>query len=123
VTLSRSVALALAASLACAPPAPAQQNCQRISFARGESSTIITGVAPAEDVLCYEFAAQAGQTATLKVLSGRNVIFSIHGVMDAQNDYSFRTQQKTYKFVVGQMMRSITNEPFRLRVSVGQPLR
>jgi hypothetical protein len=109
---------ALAAGLACAPAALAQERCSRISFPRSESSTIVTGVAPADGVVCYEFATQAGQTASLKVLSGRNVIFSIIDVMDAQNDYTFRTQQKTYKFVVGQLMRSITNEPFRIRVSV-----
>jgi hypothetical protein len=93
------------------------QSCEPIHFKRGSYSGTVEGVAPAEDVVCYELATGAGQRATVKV-TGKNVIFSIGGVIDAQDEYSFTTKKQTYRIIVGQLMRSITKEPFTLTVSV-----
>jgi hypothetical protein len=45
-------------------------------------------------------------------------MFAIEDVVDGQNNYSFRTQARTYRILVGQLMRSATVERFRLSVSL-----
>jgi len=60
------------------PTAYAQDNCTSINFAPGHSSAVVKGVSPPDDVVCYTFAAAAGQTATLKV-TGRNMVISVIG--------------------------------------------
>ena len=115
----RLLALAsLAASCLVIVAGPAQaQSCQPIQFERGTYSGTVSGTAPPEDVVCYEVSTGAAQRAEVSV-KGRNVIFSIVGVVDAQDRYSFTTEKKTYRILVGQLMRSITDEPFSLTVSV-----
>ena len=93
------------------------EKCETIRFKRGESSGTVQGMAPPDDVVCYQMTTGAGQTATLAI-RGNNCIFSIDGVVDAQDQYGFTTQKKTYKIKVGQLMRSITSESFSLSVSV-----
>ena len=108
----------LAASCLLIVAGPAQaQSCQPIQFERGNYSGTVSGTAPPEDVVCYEVSTGAAQRAEVSV-KGRNVIFSIVGVVDAQDRYSFTTDKKTYRILVGQLMRSITDEPFSLTVSV-----
>lgn len=46
------------------------------------------------------------------------MMFSIVDVVDAQDQYSFTTEKKTYRILVSQLMRAVDNEPFTLRVSV-----
>ena len=115
----RLLALAsLASSCLLIAAGPAQaQSCQPIQFERGTYSGTVSGTAPPEDVVCYEVSTGAAQRAEVSV-KGRNVIFSIIGVVDAQDRYSFTTEKKTYRILVGQLMRSITDEPFSLTVSV-----
>jgi hypothetical protein len=50
--------------------------------------------------------------------TGRNVIFVIEGVIDAQVSHQFKTKKQTYKIMVGQLMRSVTPQRFTLEVSV-----
>lgn len=111
-------ALALAAALALTSQAQADAPCTPIKFAAGHSRTIIHGMAPAGDVTCYSIATGAGEQATLKILKGANTVFSIDGVIDAQDSYSFKTEKKTYHILVGQLMRSDTPEAFDLDVAV-----
>ena len=47
--------------------AGAQENCQPITFPKGQTSTTIKGVAPASGPVCYTFNTDAGRTAKLKV--------------------------------------------------------
>jgi hypothetical protein len=91
--------------------------CETIRFQRGESSGSVHGVAPPDDVVCYQMTTGAGQTATLEI-QGRNVMFSIDGVVDGQDRYSFTTEKKTYRVHVGQLMRAVQGEPFTLSVSI-----
>lgn len=93
------------------------QSCEPIQFDRGAYSGTVEGVAPPDGTLCYTVATGAGQRAKVAV-AGRNVMFSIAGVVDAQDAYHFTTEQKTYRILVGQLMRSVTEEPFTLTVSV-----
>jgi hypothetical protein len=91
--------------------------CEMIRFERGQSSGTLRGVAPPEDSVCYEMTTGAGQTATLEI-KGRNVMFSIDGVVDGRDRYSFTTEKRTYRVIVGQLMRAVHNEPFTLSVSI-----
>jgi hypothetical protein len=97
--------------------AHAQENCTPVHFERGKSSAIIHGTAPPEDVICYTFDAGAGQTANLKV-SSSNMIISVVGIGDARESWTFKTKAQTYKFIVGQLMRSVSNAPYTVTLSV-----
>ncbi|MFY9975313.1 MAG: hypothetical protein WAK53_13720 [Chromatiaceae bacterium] len=91
--------------------------CETIRFKHGESSGTVTGMAPPDDVVCYQMSTVAGQQANVTI-KGTNCIFSIEGVVDAQDRYSFTTEKKTYKINVGQLMRAVAPERFTLSVSV-----
>jgi hypothetical protein len=110
--------LLIAAALCGAPIAWAADACQPIRFEPGHNSTTLLGSAPANDVVCYVMTTGRGQTATLKVVSGDNTIFSIDGMVDAQDSYSFKTERKTYRIQVGQLMRADAPEAFAIDVSV-----
>jgi hypothetical protein len=103
-----------------AAPAPggSDEGCKLVQFAAGQSSAVLQGIAPAETMLCYLMTTASGQTASVKVTSGKNVIITIIGVGDARDSFQFRTERKTYKIMVGQLMRSVTEQPFTISVSV-----
>jgi len=91
--------------------------CETIHFKRGTYSATVRGVAPADDLVCYQMATGPSQQMSLR-LSGRNVIFSVDNVIEGQNEYSFITEKRTYRISVSQLMRSMTDQPFTLFVSV-----
>lgn len=93
------------------------ETCEPIRFERGEYSGTVRGVAPPEGILCYTLGTGAGQRAEVRV-TGRNVFFSIRGVVDVQDHHSFTTEKKTYEILVGQLMRSLADQPFALTVTV-----
>jgi hypothetical protein len=95
----------------------AQDNCTSIRFAPGLSSAAVKGIAPPEEGVCYTFAAAAGQTANLKI-TGRNMVISVIDVGDARDVWTFKTEAQTYKFIVAQLMRSVTSEPYTVTLSV-----
>ncbi len=53
----------------------------------------------------------------VEVLKGTNIVFSLKGLIDAQTDYSFPIGDRPVEMVVGQLMRSVTDEAFGLRIS------
>jgi hypothetical protein len=110
------VLVALGALLTVAGTAHAG-SCEPIHFKRGHYSGSVRGVAPPDDIVCYEVGTGAGQHAEVRI-EGRNMVFSIEGVVDARDRYSFTTEKKTYRITVAQLMRSVTSEPFTLTVSV-----
>jgi hypothetical protein len=95
----------------------AQESCTPIRFAPGHSSATVKGTAPPEDSVCYSFAAADGQTAHLKV-TGRNMIISVINVGDARDSWTFRTKAQTYRFIVAQLLRSVSSEPYAVTLSV-----
>ena len=99
-------------------PAQAAAACRAIRFEAGHDTAVVNGRAPADGTVCYTLATGNGQAAKLKIVTGSNTIFSIDGLVDAQDEYSFRTERKTYEIDVGQLMRSNTAEAFALSVSV-----
>jgi hypothetical protein len=46
------------------------------------------------------------------------MIISVTGIGDAQVSWTFKTMAQTYKFVVGQLMRSLKPEPYTVTLSV-----
>jgi hypothetical protein len=94
-------------------------NCTPINFARGQSSMTVNGSVGSEEPLpCYTLATSKGQTATFKFIrTNGNMAFSIYGLVDDRDSYSFRTEAKTYKFIVFQTLRGLPS-PFALMVSV-----
>lgn len=93
------------------------ESCTAIQFERGHDAATVTGSAPPDGQRCYTLATGAGQRASLTV-DGHNMMFSIVDVVDAQDQYSFTTEKKTYTILVGQLMRAVADEPFTLMVSV-----
>jgi hypothetical protein len=83
------------------------QSCEPIQFKRGHDSGTVRGIAPPDDVVCYELGTGAGQRADVSI-EGSNVMFSVSGLVDARDQYSFTTEKKTYRIDVGQLMRSIS---------------
>ena len=67
-----------------------------------------------QEPVCHSYIAVAGQTAQLKVTGNISVI----GIGDAQVSWTFKTTAQTYKFVVGQLMRSVKPEPYTVTLSV-----
>ncbi len=90
-----------------------------IHFAPGKSSATVRGsVGSDEPFPCYTLATGKGQSATLTFIkTNGNMAFSIYGLVDDRDEYSFKTEVKTYKFIVFQNMRAVS-EPFALLVSV-----
>jgi hypothetical protein len=88
-------------------------NCMAIHFATGRSSATVRGpVGSDEPFPCYTLAPGNGQTATLRFTkTNGNMAFTIYGLVDDHDGYSFKTEAKTYKFIVFQTLRS-TPDPF-----------
>jgi hypothetical protein len=105
------------AFFAMAATATAQENCTALHFAPGHSSISVKAIATPEDVVCYSFATAEGQTAHLKV-TGRNMIISVIDVGDARDSWTFRTKAQTYRFMVAQLLRSVSSEPYTVTLSV-----
>lgn len=100
--------------------AQAAMNCEEIRFAPGASSAEVVGEAPSDDVLCYTISTAAGQDANLQVLDGSNTIVTVLGVPEAEarQDISFKTREGEYEIRVGQLLRAIEPQPFRLLIRV-----
>jgi hypothetical protein len=105
--------------------ADAQENCTPIRFAPGTSSATVRGIARSGDegnkIACYTLATARGQTATLSIqVRGPkdDTAFTIAGVVDDQNKYTFKTEAKTYEISVYLTFARQADRPFAMDVSV-----
>ena len=108
------VAAALSASAAHAA-------CSPIRFAPGASSAIVKGIARSDDsTTCFTLATGRGQTATFKMIEGPkdDAAFTIEGVVDDHDSYTFKTEAKTYTINVFRTFAREPDEPFTMQVSV-----
>ncbi|HRP94795.1 MAG TPA: peptidoglycan-binding domain-containing protein [Rhodocyclaceae bacterium] len=96
--------------------ASAQSDCRRVVVSAGQDVVELSGLAPPDDVVCFVVTGLNGRRVSIVVTEGVNVIFSIDGLVDAHDRYSFSATHDAYRVVVGQLMRSIDAEPFRLRI-------
>jgi hypothetical protein len=102
------------------PAFAAEQFCKPLVFDEDSGSLAsVNGRAPTNDVVCYRFQAQRGQTAHL-VLAGNNVVLTVVGIGEGKDNYKFRTEGKMYQAEVGQLTRSDKEEPFRLLISLSK---
>jgi hypothetical protein len=96
--------------------------CTPIHFARGTSSATVTGIAKSseEPFTCYTLATGRGQTATVQLLNGGkdDTAFNIDGVVDNQDNHTFKTEAKTYTISVYHMFVREADKRFTLQVSV-----
>lgn len=109
---------ALALCLCAAAGTAAAQSCPEIRFAPGGSSGEVSGRVTDNAPLCFVFGTGAGQTARLQLLGSDNTCFTIPGVTDCQDDFSFRTSAGTYRVNVFQLFRAPAYEQFTLRLSI-----
>lgn len=121
LTLPIARALLLAAVLLSPAIASAQQpaHCTPIDFPRGASSAAVSGTAGSDEPFpCYALTTAYGQTASLNFAkTNGNMAFTIDGLIDDQESYTFKTAARTYRFIVFQTLRA-TPTPFTLSVSV-----
>ncbi len=102
-------------------PAMAQEptHCAAIHFAPSRSAGTVSGsVGSDEPRPCYTFITRTKQTVVMKFIkTNGNMAFSIYGLVDDRDNYSFKTTNKNYKFVVFQNLRA-PPAPFSLMVAV-----
>jgi hypothetical protein len=78
---------------------------------------VIQGKANPEVVECFTFHAGMDQMVHLHV-SGRNMFITVIGVGDARSEWTFKTQARAYRFLVGQMARSNHDEPYAVTLAI-----
>ncbi|MBL8661431.1 MAG: hypothetical protein JNM29_01340 [Candidatus Odyssella sp.] len=120
--MTRIASLCLIASLlllASADRANAQRGCVEAAIEPGRGETFIFGIAPPEDIVCYRLATTPGQTVSLKVVNGRNIVFNVVGIRDGVNQLTFTARGRAHEVRVSQLMRSVTREAFRIHVTLG----
>ncbi|SEM95814.1 hypothetical protein [Nitrosomonas marina] len=93
------------------------ETCKTIQFQQGTNSTTIAGIAPPDSVICYTITTAIGQTVDLAV-SGSNMVFSVEGLIDAQQKFQFTAEQKSYRINVGQLMRAVAEKPYTLAIFI-----
>ena len=94
------------------------QSCPEIRFARGASSGEVSGAVSEGAPLCFTFGSGAGQTARIQLFGSRNTCFGVEGIQDCQDDFSFRTQSRSYHINVHQLFRGPGYENFVLRLTI-----
>ncbi|SIO06737.1 hypothetical protein SAMN05444722_0297 [Rhodovulum sp. ES.010] len=94
------------------------QGCMEIRFAPGAYSGEVAGRVTDGAPLCFTFGSGAGQTARLELFGSENTCFAIPGVVDCQDDFSFRTAPTTYRVDVVQLFYAPAWEQFTLRLTI-----
>ena len=94
------------------------QACQEIRFAPGAVSGDVQGQVSEGQPLCFSFATGAGQTARLQLSGTQNACFNVRGLVDCQDDFSFRTAARSYQVDVHQLFRGPGAETFSLQLSI-----
>jgi hypothetical protein len=82
--------------------------CTQVQFEKGSNSATLNGMVGSDEPFpCYYLSAEAGQTASFWFNhENGNTAFSIAGVVDNKTNYTFKTEAKTYTFLVFQMMQA-----------------
>ena len=112
---------AAAAATGPASGVPWAPDCTYLDLGATTDPMQVTGMAPADGVVCYAIKPVSGRRISIWVVSGRNVIFSVKDQVDAVDHYSFRANGMGYVVNVGQLMRAAVDEPFRMSISGGRP--
>jgi hypothetical protein len=95
--------------------------CTPVQFAHGAYSATVKGTARSDEHFdCFTLATGKGQTATLKLIEGPkdDAAFTVDGLVDDRDSYTFKTEAKTYTISVFRTFAREPDEPFTLQVSV-----
>jgi len=87
----------VAGAFALAAPAQAREDYRSVGFAPGQTAVELYGTAPPEDVVCFKLTGLRGQSVSITVTEGANIIFSIEEMVDAQDRYRFTATRPTYR--------------------------
>lgn len=113
--MARIIATAL---LALSAQGAFAQSCSEIRFSPGTSSGEVSGEVSSERPACFLFGSGAGQTARLRLSGSENTCFTLPGVVDCRDDFSFRTERRTYQVNVFQLFEAPGTEAYSLRLSI-----
>jgi hypothetical protein len=113
------IAIALAAAL---PSVSHAQNCQAVQLDPGFEVGNLQGMAPANDVYCFDLSVPKGQNVSIELASGQNVSISVPGYYDDRTDRMFLGDLPgRLEIRVFQLMRSATPQPFAVRIRFEPP--
>lgn len=94
-------------------------SCRPIQFQKGASSADIRGEASPDGASCLQFGTGANQAVLLSVKSPHDqVAFSIRGLVDDRQQYSFTSEKKTYEVLLFQSMKSTATVGYTLTLSI-----
>jgi hypothetical protein len=119
VTCALVLALAAAAGHLI-DPSQAEETCIPIQFGDREDTIVISGGVLPKETRCYRLDTAEGQKVTVKVLRGKNIVFSIEDVVDAQEAFSFTAENMSYRVIVGQLLRSTRLQAFQIFIAKGK---
>lgn len=112
--------LILAAAFTGLATAGHAQTCHAIHFAHGASAAVVRGTAGWDDPAtpCFTLGVRRGQTVSVRVLRpDGNTAFSVVGVVDDQDRYSFTAPSSDIRFSVFETLRAPAT-PFAIEVQV-----
>lgn len=105
--------------------APAHaQSCQQVNFPVGFNAGAIEGQAPPDGVVCYSLNMAPHDNNLGLSITGRNVVFGFNdgfNAMDSQTEIQLVPEGPNVRVTVGQLMRSVQAEDFRLTVTFLPP--
>ena len=95
----------------------AEESCLPIEFGDRKDTIVISGSVLPKQTRCYRLDGE-GQKVTVKVLSGKNIFFSIEDVVaDAQEAFTFTAENMSYRVIVGQLLRSTRSQAFQISIA------
>jgi hypothetical protein len=104
------------------PAARAQQNCTPIQFPPGQTAITVKGIAQTDPPFaCYTLTTRADQTASVNLVLQSpkdDTAFNIEGLVGSRDQYSFRTQARTYMINVYLTFARQPPRPFAMQVTV-----
>jgi len=116
VTCALVFALA-AAAVHFTDPSPAEESCIPIQFGDRKDTIVIRGSVLPEETRCYRLDTVEGEKVTVKVLHGKNIVFSIEDLADAHDTLTFTAQNMSYRVIVGQLLRSKRPQAFQISIA------
>ncbi|MEM7644319.1 MAG: hypothetical protein AAF366_17605 [Pseudomonadota bacterium] len=98
--------------------AAAAQSCSEIRFAPGTASGEVTAGVTDGRPACFRFGSGNDQVARIQLFGSENACFNVRGVVDCQDDFSFRTERQTYVIDVTQLFPAPDIEDVRIRLTI-----
>jgi len=98
----------------------AEETCIPIQFSDTRNTIVISGSVLPEETRCYRLDTVEGEKVTVKVVQGKNIVFSIEDLADAHDALTFTAQNMSYRVVVGQLLRSKQPQAFQISIAKGK---